>query len=115
MRETLTRSESQQVINDLKANINRITNSITNKNLFGETIDILDEKRQNLQDALNRILSKGGIITEEDYNDAYEQIRKAAEKRIRTEKQQRTRNLIIGIGVIAIVIAGLYYIRNKKG
>ena len=115
MAETLTRSESQSVITDLKNQVIRLKEAIKQKDLVGESVEILNEKKDALQDELNKLLKKGGLITEEDYNNAYEKIRQSSQERLITQSKKTKRSLYFVVGGVLILAAGIYlYKRLKK-
>jgi len=113
MAETLTRSEGQIVLDDIKKEIKRIEGLIRDKKVGGATIEILDEKKTKLQVEIDKILKKGGVITEEDYNKAYNLIRGQEEKELLDLSKKAKRRLVmfalIGVGIIAT-----YYLLSKK-
>jgi hypothetical protein len=114
MAETLTRSEGQIVLDDIKKEIKRIEGLIRDKKVGGATIEILDEKKTKLQVEIDKILKKGGVITEEDYNKAYNLIRGQEEKELLDLSQKAKDRMIlyaiVGIGVVA---AYIYLIKKK--
>lgn len=115
MAETLTRSESQSVITDLKNQITRLKEAMKQKDLVGESVEILNENKDALQNELNKILKKGGLVTEEDYNNAYEKIRQSSKERLVLQSKKTKRGLYFVIGGVLILAAGIYlYKRLKK-
>ena len=113
MAETLTRSEGQIVLDDIKKEIKRLDALIKEKKIVGATVEVLDEKKDLLQKQIDNILKKGGIITEEDYNKSYNLIRGQEEKELLDLSKKAKRRLVmfalIGVGIIAT-----YYLLSKK-
>jgi hypothetical protein len=61
MAETLTRSEGQIVLDDIKKEIKRLDALIKEKKIVGATVEVLDEKKDLLQKQIDNILKKGGM------------------------------------------------------
>ena len=113
MPEPLTRGEGQIVLDDIKKEIKRIENLIKDKKVTGATVQILDEKKSMLQSQLDKILKKGGIITEEDYNDAYNTIKGKEEKELLDLKDKAKRRLVMW-GLLGVGLIAAYIILTKK-
>lgn len=112
-KETLTTSESQSVVKDLKAELERVKYDIKNRGAVQVGVDFLESKRDLLQSKLDDLLKKGGVITEEDYNDTYAIIRSKEEKELKDlYKKANKRIVYLAIGVIAIV--AIYLISKRK-
>lgn len=112
MAETLTRQESQQLIEDLKAEAVRLQDVIASKNLEGYTLSVLEEKKSAIQDKLSQLLKKKGLITEDDYNDSYELIRRKKSQTLLDLNKKSKVNLVLGILVLGVV--AVYLFKNKK-
>lgn len=111
--ETLTRGEAQLVVTDLKKELMDIKDRIkSKKDILPTAIDELQKREQKIQNKLNDILKKGGLITEEEYNDAYNLIRNKEKKELLDLSKKANRRMIaFGILVLGFLA---YVIINKK-
>ena len=115
MPETLTRGEAQTVLNDLKNELSVVKNTIERSGIIGGAAQILSGKQKELQDQINKILEKGGMITEEDYNASYDIIRgQAKQKADALNKKTNTRLLMIVGGSILLIAGVMILTRQKK-
>ena len=66
------------------------------------------------QAQLNKLLSKAGVITDQEINELDEQLR-IAKKEIELQKAKQTQNrFLITTAIIATAIVGLWYITKKR-
>lgn len=114
MSETLTPQESQKVIDTLNAEYRQVSDSIKKSGLVGTAASLLDVKRTEIQDLITSIMKKGGIITEDDYNKAYELVRKQKQDEINKLRKQQKRNLAIAAALLVVMGAALYFYKRKK-
>lgn len=115
MPETLTRGEAQVVFTDLKNEIENVRNQIKSKGVLGGALDALQSKQNVLQDYLNDLLKKGGLITEEDYNKAYSLMKVEKKAELDTlQKKGNQRIMIVGGLVILAVVGYFIYKKYKK-
>lgn len=114
-KETLTTSESQSVVKDLKAELEKVKNDIKNRGAVQVGVEFLETKKDLLQSKLDDLLKKGGVITEEDYNDTYAIIRSKEEKELKDLYKKANKRVFIYIGVAVLAYVGIYLlIKNKK-
>ena len=114
MPETLTRGEAQVVFTDLKNEIESVRNQIKSKGVLGGSLDILQSKQNTLQDYLNELLKKGGLITEEDYNKAYSIIKKDKKSELDSLQKKGNQRLLIVGGLIVLAVAGYFIYKKYK-
>lgn len=114
MAEPLTQGEKQVVFDDIKKEIARIEALIKQKKLSGAALDFLGEKKILLQEQLNLILIKGGIITEDDYNKTYNIIRAKEQNELLDLRDKAKKRLllftILGVGIIIVY----FFIKKTK-
>ena len=109
--ETLTRGEAQVVVGDLKTELQKIRENLKREGAFSVISDELKKRETDIQSKISEILKKGGIITEEDYNEAYNLIRTKSQKElIELNKKRKTSMLVFGIVVLGVVA---YFITKK--
>lgn len=75
--------------------------------------DKLITRKDLLQEKLNDLLQKGGVVSAQDKSDAYELIRQAKEQSVADMYKSDKRRLIISVLVGAIAIYGIYYAIKK--
>lgn len=114
MNETLTSSEGQKVVEDLKVAINNVKAEIKTKGALGTGIDFLEQKKDLLQNKLNDLLKKGGIINEDDYNESYEMIRAREEKELKDLFKRGNRRVALFFGLAVAIAVGVYIYTKKK-
>lgn len=108
MAEPLTQGERQVVFDDIKKEIKRLQDLIKQKKVFGAALDVAEEKKVLLQQQLDLLLKKGGVITEDDYNKTYNIIRAKEQKELLDLRDKAKRRLltwaIVGVGIIVAYI-----------
>ena len=112
--EKLTNTESQAVVKDLKLELEKVRNDIANRGITNVGIDFLNTKKDVLQNKLNELLKKGGVITEEDYNDTYKIIRSKEENELKNLYKKANRRVVLFFGIAIATIVGIYLISKKK-
>ena len=112
--EKLTNTESQAVVKDLKLELERVKNDIANRGITNVGLDFLNTKKDVLQSKLNELLKKGGVITEEDYNDTYKIIRSKEENELKNLYKKANRRVVLFFGIAVATIVGIYLISKKK-
>ena len=75
--------------------------------------DKLITRKDLLQEKLNQLLQKGGVVSAQDKSDTYELIRQAKEQSVADMYKSDKRRLIISVLVGAIAIYGIYYAIKK--
>ena len=112
--ESLTTSESQAVVKDIKLELEKIKKDIESRGIGDVSIDFLNTKKDFLQSKLNELLKKGGVITEEDYNDTYKIIRSKEENELKNLYKKANRRVVIFFGLAIATIVGIYLLSKKK-
>lgn len=113
-KETLTRGEAQVVLSDLNKELERLKAEIKNRGVFGGALEVLQDKSILIQKKLNELLKKGGLITEEDFNDSYNLIRAKSQQELLDLKNKASRNFYLYLGgFIALGIIVYLLIRKK--
>lgn len=106
---------SEQQINDLleQAGMSIDKGVSATQNIGGQLKDQLLASTSILQDTINNILAKGGVVSQDLYNKLDEQTRMLKLKTLEAESQDTTKKLsyIIGISVVGIGI--LWYLSRN--
>jgi len=114
MKETLTRGEAQVVIADLNKEFERLKNEIKNRGVFGGALEVLQEKSDLIQKKLDDLLKKGGLITEEDFNESYNLIRAKSQQELLDLKKKASRNFYLYLGGFIALGVVVYLLIRKK-
>ena len=114
MKEPLTISESQSVVKDLRAELDKVKQDIKSKGAVDAGIDFLSQKQDILQSKINDLLKKGGIITEEDYNESYQIIRSKQENELKNLYKKANKRLFMFLGLGLAIVVGYLIITKKK-
>jgi hypothetical protein len=83
------------------------------KELQSAIEDKLITRKDLLQDKLNQILAKGGVISTQDRTDTYELIRKAKEQSVADMYKSDRNRFVVTLVIGAIAIYGIYYAIKK--
>ena len=115
MAEPLTQGEKQVVFDDIKKEIQRLEALVKQKKVVGAALDLAEEKKSMLQQQLDLLLKKGGIITEDDYNKTYNIIRAQEQKELLDLRDKAKRRLIMwSILGIGIIVAYVLLVKKKS-
>lgn len=101
----------QRIVSDLRLEIDRINQRLQTSGLLGVVVERLQMSSNTLQKELERILSKGNLLTEAEYNEAYEKLRKER-RSVLEQSYKRTSRFFLVLGIVTAVAVG--YITYKK-
>jgi hypothetical protein len=102
------------VIDELKIQINDIKQKIKEGELSTDVFDTLSKGAKVLQNKLDTLLSKGGIYTQSDVNDAYATMQEVQKKTLELEALKSKYRLYIYVGVAFAIGLGIYLYVKKK-
>jgi hypothetical protein len=96
------------VLTDIKDKINKGGISST---VFGE----LSTNAKVIQDKLNEVLQKRGVLTQSDINDAYMVLQEQQKKILEQQSKKEASNVAIYVLLGVVLIGGIYiYSKRKK-
>ena len=101
-----------KVVTDLKFEIGNIQEKIKNQGLGSVAYEQLSANRDSLQTLLNNLLMKKNVITDKEYDDAYEQLRITRKKNLQVDFY-KSKNWMYIVGGI-VVIAGFIYLYKRS-
>jgi len=107
----ITEQQINDLITEASASIQKGTE--TSSTIGGELKDQLVSSVGGLQDYLNSLLQKGGIITEQQYNLLDEQTRLLKLKTLEAESQEATKKFATFVGVGVAVIGIIWYLSRN--
>ena len=114
MKETLTRGEAQVVIADLNKELEKVKAEIKNRGVFGGAMEVLQEKSDLIQKKLDNLLKKGGLITEEDFNESYNLIRAKSQRELVDLRSKASKNFYLYLGGFIALGVVVYLLIRKK-
>jgi hypothetical protein len=95
------------VLTDIKDKINKGGISST---VFGE----LSTNAKVIQDKLNEVLQKRGVLTQSDINDAYMVLQEQQKKMLEQQSKKEASRVAIYVLLGVILIGGIYIYSNRK-
>ena len=101
--ETLTRGEAQNLVSEMQSQLRAIDTQIASSGFMGGAIDFLGQKRAAIQEALNGILERRGLVTEDDADRAWELMRSQTAEELMRKSGQTVDRLLTGVAVVAAV------------
>jgi len=107
--------DANSIIESIKAQLASTGDKISNSGIYTKVKEALVASKNELQDVLNNILAKKGVLTQSDVDAANAAIRKAKQDELDAEaKKYKHKFIMLGIGV-AVFAGGLYlYFHHKK-
>jgi hypothetical protein len=103
-----------EIVDKLKVELNTIKDKIKVGGLNNVVFDTLSQDAKRLQDKIDEILSKKGVLTQSDINDAYTTMQSVKRGELEKMSNDSKRNFFIYLGIGALFIYGLYYYNKKK-
>lgn len=98
------------VVDELKSFLTDIKDKIKSDDFTKQSFTGLSNSAKIIQDKINEILAKKGLITQSDINDAYDILQEEKRKSFENKNKKFTNKLIIfSITVVAIILAVRLY------
>lgn len=111
----LNQQESQSVVNQLRSRLAEIKDSIKQSGLTTTVFNELTTNAKQIQNKLDEILRRGGVVTEEDKNEAFEILeRQRKEELQKMFKKNNIRAAVIILGSILVLGGLFYYVKKRK-
>jgi len=101
-----------KVVTDLKFEIGNIQEKIKSQGIGSVAFEQLSANRDSLQNLLNNILMKKNVVTDKDYDEAYEQLRITRKKNLQVDFY-KSKNWMYIVGGI-VVVAGFIYLYKRS-
>lgn len=102
------------VIDELKIQINEIKDKIKQGELSKDVFETLSMGAKVLQTKLDNLLSKRGLYTQSDVNDAYISLQEVKRKTFELESVKSKYRLYIYLGLAVIVGIAIYKFAKNK-
>lgn len=102
---------TEQQINDLMSEAKKSLQigALTTQSLGGSLRDQLTASVGSLQDTLNALLQKGGVVTDQQYNSLDEQTRLLKLRTLEAESQYTSQRFAMYVGISVAVIGLIWY------
>jgi len=107
-----TTNTQLSIVDQLKGALTDIKDKIKVGGLQKTVFDELTGSAKTIQDKLNELLSKQGLLTQSDINDAYLILQAEERKRLTDARRKKAIKLWIVMGVL--VAGGIYLYRKNK-
>jgi len=105
--------QQNSVVDQLVAQITDIKDRIKTKGLSQTAFEELTTSAKTLQTKLDELLSKKGLLTQSDINDAYALIQDEKRKELEAMNKKAMRKTLAYIGIGILVVGTLVYLRKK--
>ncbi len=108
----MTNSTNTQltIVDELRSQLTSVKDRIKEEGVSKVVFDELTSSAKLLQNKLDELLSKKGILTQSDINDAYEVIKKAKRDELdNINKKVKKKTLIyLGLGIVVVSLLVMY-------
>jgi hypothetical protein len=103
-----------EIVDKLRAELNNIKDKIKLGGLSKVAFDTLSQDAKKLQDKIDDILSKKGVLTQSDINDAYSIMQSIKRRELEDMSNKSKRNFYIYLGLGVLFAFGLYYYNKNN-
>lgn len=111
---TIPQDGAIKLMGDLKFEIQNLNDRIKSQGISGVALEQLNNNKNELQNLLNQFLLKKNVITEKEYDDAYEQLRTSRKRSLQIDfSKSKIPFYVIG-GVLVVGLIYYYYKKYKK-
>ena len=109
-----TATPQLSIIDQLKAKLNELKDRIKGGNLAIDVYTEVASSAKLLQDKLNELLAKKGLLTQSDVNDAYAVIQDVKRTELANSNKKSFKKLYIYGALGIIVIAGIIMYKKRN-
>lgn len=112
---TYTYEDVMKIVADLKNNLSDIKDTLKTGNISDDLFGVLSNKAKTVQDKLDILLNKKGVLTQTEIDEAYRVARETQKNELANASRKAMKKAIIYVGIVALIIGGLLYYKRKKG
>jgi LPXTG-motif cell wall-anchored protein len=109
-----TATPQLSIIDQLKAKLNELKDRIKGGNLAIDVYTEVASSAKLLQDKLNELLAKKGLLTQSDVNDAYSVIQDVKRSELESQSKKSSTKLLIYVGAAILIIGGVLLYKKRK-
>lgn len=110
----LTPDKKNELARELQLEIDAINQAIKNGGVAGGLLESARQNREKLQALVNKILSKKGVVTPQETNEALDAVEASKRKRLAGGYSLTLRKVAIAAAVIIVAGWAYYYIKKVK-
>jgi hypothetical protein len=107
-------NNDQAIIDQLKSEINIIKDNLKEEGISTDKFDLLTKSAKILQDKLEQVMNKGGILTEKEKQDVYTTIQNTKRGDMAKMSAKSKRNLYLYLGIFVLVGVAIYVYTKKS-
>jgi endonuclease III len=109
-----TAAPQLSIVDILKAKLNELKDKIKDGGLHTTVYTEISNNAKLIQDKLNELLSKKGLLSQSDVNDAYSVIQDVKRSELESESNKSSKKLFIYAGLGILIIAGIMLYKKRK-
>jgi hypothetical protein len=102
------------IIDQLKGKLSELKDKIKDGNLTTAIYDEVTSNAKLIQDKLNELLAKKGLLSQSDVNDAYSVIQDVKRSELQNDNKKSSKKLYIYVGVVILIISGVMLYKKIK-
>jgi hypothetical protein len=110
-----TPAKKGELISQVEGEIKLLDQTISGGNLGEVSMQLLRDNRQKLQDILNGLFGKKGVVTPAETDSVLDSISDAKRARLQKDYAKTMRNAVIYLIGFGLVAAGIYFYIKKRG
>lgn len=107
-------TSKMSVINELKSTFTDIKDKLKKENVTKEVFDELTTNAKDIQDKINELLQKKGVLTQSDINDASILVQKQKRSELQSLNSNTNKNIIFYSLLIGGILIGFYLYKKYK-
>jgi subtilase family serine protease len=111
--QALTPDKASSLINDIQTELNN-ANAALQSTTNPSVQSIIQNTSENLQNSLNSLLAKKGIITPNETNNALDAIDASKRARLQQDFTMGIKNTTLYIGALIVLVGGYFIIKKMK-
>jgi LPXTG-motif cell wall-anchored protein len=109
-----TAAPQLSIVDQLKAKLNELKDKIKEGGLHSAVYTEISNNAKLIQDKLNELLSKKGLLSQSDVNDAYSVIQDVKRSELESQSKKSSTKLLIYVGAAILIIGGVLFYKKRK-
>ena len=112
--QVLTPDKASVLDSQVKQELSNVNNSLQTSNYPMGVYNIIQDSAKNLQDSLNGLLTKKGIITPNETNGVLDAIDASKKARLQQDYTSGIKNTTLYVGIFAAAVAAYFIIKKIR-